>query len=268
MKARTPFFAAVVLVALFAASCFVPHAQMVRDAQDAFSRGSEIENQTKIGLTSADGSGHYEVALGLVQQALRERPNQLVEDGLYGTALTIKALSLWRIDAQDSALVVAKRVEDGKDGDREFEVWPRDRAICTSLRYLVDIDNLGVTARMVTSATTSNELDADLMSHVDPVKEGLRTAAQPLSAKHPLRVYLTAAELELAYVVYTGLNEQAPVNRAKQHVQIYEALRDGALDRFQGLIDGADKGDQDRIGSLRAMKSDYESALLIIATPE
>jgi len=236
----------VVTIALFMffTGCFVPHAQMVRQAQDAFQKGATVENARKFGFKTIDEAGdpmtdetaYYSSARGLIEQALEEAMPGLMRDDLYGTALTIHALTSWRLGDRKTALASAKEVlkiaKDPKSGTR---IWPRDKANCTALDPLIKITDLGVVTSKFDLNSTSTVANDKLMKHVNGIRKELRDSGRSLPEGHPFKIYLAQSELELAYVVYSGLNKMHRNNRDVQHKKTYDKLREDAFAQLQEM---------------------------------
>lgn len=220
---------------LLQAACFVPYAQMVRDAQDAFSKGAQLENLVKLGdgleqLPLEEPDRYYATARGLVDQAVAESKAELERDHLYGTALTIHALASWRLGDKATAQRSAGEVVDlASDPAVATRVWPRDHSICLALESLMLIDDLGVTAGKVGLATTSGEFGSRVIAPVATVVEGLDGAARLLPEGHPARLYLSQAKAELAFVLNRGLTNMSPDNRDHEHIATYDRIRQQAL---------------------------------------
>lgn len=220
------------------AACFVPHAQMVRDAQDAFSKGAELDNRAKLGigedLPGADP--YYSTAYGLIQQALRKSEAKLISDDLYGTAMTIKALAAWQLGDLETAKKTASAVVKLATGSSDStKVWPRDHAVCLALKGLISIDVLAVA---VANVKTADELQSLVFKEVDGINSSIKNAAVELPEAHPLRLYLTQARAELARVVHRGIANVFPRGQHKTaQADKYRSLRQEVLDEMEAQLE-------------------------------
>ena len=79
-------------------------ARYIRQAQDEFSRGAQLENAAfargydiDFNYFAEDTTAAYRISLSLVNRELKENESDLRQDKLYGTALMLKAMCLWRL---------------------------------------------------------------------------------------------------------------------------------------------------------------------------
>ncbi len=129
-------FAAIVLSA-----CATPSA--LRDAQDAFSRAAEIDNRSRTGMFAVTeaaqplnrDAGYAAVIERIDGMTSRER-SHLENDHLLGNALTLRALSLWRLGRFDDARAAAAEI--GKLDPAQLAA--RDEALVDALPALIMID--------------------------------------------------------------------------------------------------------------------------------
>ena len=104
-------------------------ARYIRQAQDEFSRGARLENAALVrgydvdfNHLAEDPGPAYRISLSLVNRELDENEGELRRDKLYGTALMLKAMCLWRLASDRSGqragvegtkvLVLAQSAED------------------------------------------------------------------------------------------------------------------------------------------------------------
>ena len=76
----------------------------IRQAQDEFSRGAQKENAVFVrgydidfNYLAEDPTAAYRISLSLVNRELGKNEGKLRQDKLYGTALMLKAMCLWRL---------------------------------------------------------------------------------------------------------------------------------------------------------------------------
>lgn len=231
----------VLVACTLAGGCFVPHAQIVRNAQDAFSDGATLENRQKyqasaLDLSTLDGAEeHFATARGLAEQALTEFEGELRRDDLYGTTLTVHALSSWRLGDIDASLASAKKVTALAESESaNTRVWPRDAALCRALPDLIKIDALGVTAGAFDQDTSAESFDHDLLKPAKAIRNSLHSTAN-VEAGHSLEVYFALSDLEIVFVVYRGLTQMHKSRRTQSAVADYLAMRSDALDRLGQL---------------------------------
>ena len=78
-------------------------------------------------------SGYASALLSLEKLANNQDETRLRKDGLWGSALTLKALSQWRLGQYDQAIATAQLAKQSA-GD---QTYPRDLALITALPGLV-----------------------------------------------------------------------------------------------------------------------------------
>lgn len=244
---RHPMMTGLALVLLMLTGC-AQHALQIRNAQDSFSQGAELELARKFNIAMAEVANpneeaqrHYAIALGLINETLRDGAADLKRDSLYGVALTIKALASWRLGDINTALQAAREVAamaDSKTG--ENRVWPRDRGICKALEALVKIDAL---AKRATAFEKTPERDkqektlADIISGGEEVQAEIGKVGDDADlAGHPFQVYLAQADCELAYVLFTAtaagvhFNTRIQAGHSESYKQRYQEVRRRALE--------------------------------------
>ncbi len=271
---RLVLFIAIVLAM---SGCSIEHASMVRDAQDALSVAANRENNAKFDFEAAlevttitDPAVGYEEAVGLVNHAIRKANRELKADELYGTALTIRAVALWRLGELQKAESDAQRVlKIANQKDPDTIIWPRDRAICDALVPLMKIDVLGDQAvandfgQEWRDSENDQQKQAAVLSWLEKSKQVATnlvdvTARQPPG--HPIRFYLAQAELELVHVVFVALTNLPTTIRSDSHVTLYHTMRDNALARFDAVIKSVPE-DADGKTHLDRAKSYYQKLL-------
>ncbi len=114
-------------------------------AQNAFSEGAQLENNTQFNTSaaSANSPGHfYSIAYSEIQEALKG-DSKLKRDTVLASAYAIKALSEWKLKRYGAArlsrsLALAELEDYEKNGIRQ----PRDKAVMTALEGLIQIDEV------------------------------------------------------------------------------------------------------------------------------
>ncbi|MGI9592281.1 MAG: hypothetical protein ACR2P8_12990, partial [Myxococcota bacterium] len=193
--------AACLVLWLALVACATP-AKRVREAQDEFNRGASLELTRKtVQGGEAEGSAaafaHYTRARTLATDVIAEHETDLKQNELYGQALTIQALSTWRLGDQRRALegcgrvvALAAEVED------EAAVATRDEAMCRSLRALIDVDNLATQARGLESLPPAERQGklAEILDHAARTRRSLATEAARLPPGHEYHRYVVQAQ--------------------------------------------------------------------------
>jgi hypothetical protein len=233
------------------------HAHQVRDAQDIFSQGAEIDLARKFNLNVPgvnnpvqESHRYYALAVGTVNEAVRGGAADLKQDGLYGTALTIKALSLWRLGDTASSKEVANEVIAlaGRNSDTD-RVWPRDLGICKSLPVLFKIDALADQANdfaMQSPTDRREETIEEIIANADQIQTDLnQIVGDPLLRGHPFQFFLAEARCETANVLQEAAAATAvfPGNAAQKYYAKYNDYRSKALQNLDNVATTHDFGD-------------------------
>lgn len=192
----------------------------IRAAQDSFNQAAAEENRlfaaglsTDVGLLSqSSAAGDYRIALALLDRELDENQEELRRDRLYGTALMLKALALWRLaDLEglnepqlDTDTPTGEGLLAGSDspaGDElmatlallraELEagritLGERDRVLLVALPGLRDHDR-GLRAPDYPAARRFFESALDVMDR--------SLEAESTPKQHPVRIYIRLAQL-------------------------------------------------------------------------
>jgi len=203
-----------VVLAFAAASC--ASARHIRQAQDAFNHAATDENRVfAVGRDAmvaqpsfaSGATNYYRTALALVDRELGDNLADLKQDHLYGTALMLKAMCLWRLaDLEDLAVLGDASAQPSAKGPsarddglsatlqtvrRELDagsitIGERDRVMLFALPGLRDHDR-GLRAKTMDRAraffeSAIDETDkAPGLAHVDE--------------RHPVVIYVRCAQL-------------------------------------------------------------------------
>jgi hypothetical protein len=187
------------------------HVNHLRDAQVAFGQAAELENTTRL---SADNAflnrqlsqapdqaladlvlvrSGYAAALHSLRKADAVR---LSKDRLLGVALTLQALTEWRLGQYEEALATQERAEREAAG----QLMPRDAAILAALPGLVKTDL--AYAEILQTGNNPEENAALLNERIRPRLVGaagavadLDLARSNIAANHPLQIYLIQCQL-------------------------------------------------------------------------
>jgi tetratricopeptide (TPR) repeat protein len=200
------------LVGLAAGCASINH---LREAQDAFNQAAATENALRFDTKASDAaagliavrSGYASALLSLEKLEDSKEQAQLRNDGLWGTALTLKALTQWRLGQFDKAIATADQAKQNA-GD---QVYPRDQAVMMALPGLVKTDQ--AYDKIVRSNTTLVEVEGLLIGERGAVTDIQRARTQT-DKDHPVQVYLLQAQLA-AY-----RNYQVALDRLKNHATV------------------------------------------------
>ena len=250
------------------------HAHQVSDAQDIFSHGAALDLARKFNLDAPgvndpvqESHRYYALAVGTVNEAIRDGAADLRRDSLYGTALTIKALSLWRLGDTASSKKVADEVIAlaGQNSDTD-KVWPRDLGICKSLPVLFMIDALADQAKEFAAQDPNDRKEETIdgiMANAVQTQTALdRIVDDPVLKGHPFQFFLAEARCEMANTLQEAAAATAvfPDNGAQKYYAKYNDYRNKALHDLQNVATAHDLGEgfQARVIKMQA----YYSRLL------
>jgi hypothetical protein len=198
-----------VVVATLVAGC--QHVNYLRDAQDSFTAAAQIETKTRLAGDNAELERQLREApaaaladLASVQsgyasaiQSLRMADaSKLRQDKLLGVALTLQALSEWRLGQHTEALATKARAEK----EAADQIYPRDAAVLAALPGLIKTDL--AYARILTLGTNATENKSVFKTEIEPRLVGEKGAIQDLQAAsakvepgHPIQLYLIQCQL-------------------------------------------------------------------------
>ena len=185
------------LILLLVAGCGT---HRLRQAQDAFNGAAQLEAQSTIENEDATGDplleipqalSQYRIALALTEEALTDYGDRLQSERLYGTALMIKALCLWRIGALDENAdkeAVAEIVTDIENRARESSIvlGTRDRVLLHALP--------GLREHALGLQTKDPERAAAFFESALETLETSLTGEVP--ADHPVRIYIRLSQMK------------------------------------------------------------------------
>ena len=202
-----------VLVAL-AAGC--ADVNRLREAQDSFNQAAATENALRFDTKATDASttglasvrsGYASALLSLEKLENSKDRTQLRNDGLWGTALTLKALTQWRLGQFDKAIATAELARQSA-GD---QMYPRDLAVITALPGLVKTDQ--AYDKILRTNTPLSDIKDLLVGDRGAVAD-IQNARGKVDRDHPVQVYLVQAQLA-AY-----RNFQVALDRRQNHATV------------------------------------------------
>jgi hypothetical protein len=197
-RALAPF---ALLVLLLLAAC---SARRIREAQDAFNQAATAEQQIEAMPTagveglrgSSSAASGYAVALGLLDEELTQNEAALRQEDLLGTALVLKALCLWRIEAlthdTDGASPPSQMSSDefaaieAKASQAGVVLGTRDRVLLAALPGLREHDRALRAADYATASRFFRSAFTVMGSALDTVKP---------PPNHPVRAYIRLAQM-------------------------------------------------------------------------
>jgi hypothetical protein len=200
------------------------HVNHLRDAQNAFNTAAQLDNEIRFAAdrtedayrhaTSPDQAlvqltavqSAYATALHSIRQA---DPAKLRDDQLLGVALTLQAMSEWRLGQYTNALATRDRaLQTASD-----QLMPRDEAILRALPGLVKTDLAydRIVAMGADEAANRTLLDQTIRPRlVGPqgAIEDIAQARHTAPANHPVQIYLIQCQLA-AYRNYQIAHQKA-----------------------------------------------------------
>jgi hypothetical protein len=198
LASRIAVVFAALLLAVWAVGC--ASINYLREAQDAFNQAAAAESTLRFESTSpVDGNASataaawssarngYTSALLSLEKLDAEDQRRLRADGLWGTALTLKALSQWRLGLFDKALVTA----DEARTTASDQVYPRDQALLLALPGLIKTDQA---YDKILRQRPLAEVEALLIGSNGAVAN-LEAARASVDRDHPVNLYLLQSQL-------------------------------------------------------------------------
>ena len=198
----------------------------LRGAQDHFNRAAAEETRLLDAGLAADGglvrqtsaATDYRLALGLLDRELKENEARLRGERLYGTALMLKALCLWRLADLDAAgagpladdLAATLATIRSQQRRHAITLGQRDRVLLIALPGLRDHDQ-GLRAA---DYPTARRFFASALAVLD---EAFTAAAVPET--HPVRVYVRLAQLSTCRAWQTAAYAFLPTREADAEVR-------------------------------------------------
>jgi len=224
-----------VAVLLAASGCTERYLQV---AQDSFSKGAAIENQTKVGTAgdantaqtmplAGDALIYYVDAYQNVRKALDEGQDELDQQGLTASALALRALIAWRLDdlqgsrSGDPDSDDACAANDYRDCSKESsrmalellknqQFFVRDRFMMTILPGLLD-HNLGLRATPAAPRQASEDFRS-AYAHIDAGYSVLGQAPPQVqktgepTVEQELKAYALRAQYQTVLAWYAAID--------------------------------------------------------------
>jgi len=208
---RATAFLYITIIAVLAAGC--ASINQLREAQDSFNQASAAENSARFEANPADTAASlasvragYASALLSLSKIEPKDQHSLQQDGLWGTALTLKALCQWRLGQYSQALNSTAEAQITATN----QVYPRDRALLAALPGLIKTDQA---YSKILNNSPFAEVEA-LLTGPNGAIADIQNARANTDKDHPVQIYLVEAQLA-AYRNFTvamdRLNNHATV---------------------------------------------------------
>jgi hypothetical protein len=197
----------ITVIAVLSTGC--AEVNYLRDAQSAFSEAARLENTLRTNqsptievdddqlLLQTEIRSGYASAIASIDSLDSRQIEALKSDKLWGVALTLKAMSLWRLGNYDEMEIVARDANAlGTD-----QIYPRDKAMLLALPGLRRVNEAHalVAAIIEGSEEEKEKIRKDRLDAVERLVKSasnfLATARQSVSSEHSVRSYLIRSEL-------------------------------------------------------------------------
>ena len=194
----------IILVGLLLTAC--TEVNYLRDAQSSFSEAARLENdlRTQPGLDPQANDllkenevrAGYASAIASINLLQAGQIERLKSDKIWGVALTIKAMSYWRLGDYDQMQNVVNQANQVAD-----QIYPRDKAMLQALPGLRRVDEAHA---IVAAAIEGNEAQRKKLKNerreavarlVERAVQILGEARKSAPAEHALYAYLIQSEL-------------------------------------------------------------------------
>lgn len=204
-------FLAVFFFALLFSSC--AHLVQLDRAQDAFSKGAEIENASRLDPSSISASSpqsYYNIAYTQVNKALQAK-GKLQKVDVLGTTYAIKALSAWKLkyydEARESAIAAKNYIKSGSVSMGAKKSYSRDYYVMEAMDALVTIEATNDSVFLFLDTIRNISTDQTMLLYKELIhndgKTGriedailqLDTISASVSKKHEVRTYFNMSQL-------------------------------------------------------------------------
>jgi len=169
--------------------------ESLREAHDAFNQAAATENAQRFDANPAVSAASlvtvrsgYASALLSISKIDANDEKSLRADGLWGTALTLKALCEWRLGKFDQALDIANKEAGNSTAG---QIFPRDRALLAALPGLIMTDQA---YDKILNKKPLQEV-VDLLTGPSGAIIKIQSARDFVDKDHPVQVYLIQAQL-------------------------------------------------------------------------
>lgn len=232
------------LFALLLSSC--THLMHLDRAQDAFSKGAELENASLFNPASISASSpqtYYNIAYAEADKAL-ETKGKLQKVNVLGTTYSIKALSSWKLKNYDEARNLAKTakryIKSGSADNGLKKNVSRDYAVMEALDALISIEEandsiyslfdpgktvtaevaIGIYKKLIHNSDTKGKIETAIMQ--------LDDISATVNEKHEVRIYFNMSQLAGLKVWSDALSK---IKSLLQQQDAYQANKDWFRDQ-------------------------------------
>lgn len=167
----------------------VSHVIELREAQEQFNLAASLENELELNMEAGDAiamstmvTSSYRQTVQILSDLLDRKGPPLQEDGLLGTAYTLKAYAEWRLGDYEAAVATSTAA-------LEAELFSRDLTLITALRGLIKNDQ--AYNHMQQKDYGYTDIKTLLEEALEDVTKGLATA----SKAGDIRIYLLLSQL-------------------------------------------------------------------------
>ena len=233
---------AVAAIAALATACSfatsVSVTRQLREAQESFSSAAAAENAARtqkmtLAETGAGGAALGSAASGYalaaqIARGLRENEASTLErDGLFCPALTVEAMSLWRLGKRDDARTLAENAGPCRGVDAP----PRDRTLLLALPGLVEADDAYRLSR--DGVHNYETVKANVMGALGKLED----AAADATPRQPVYVYLLTSQLAVLRTWSEAIKSEGLVDPEQSaEFQAYKDKRDELLREYRSVV--------------------------------
>lgn len=235
--------AILVLPSFFLAGC----ASLIKysKAQDHFNAAVEADmaqrfvptpdiNTKTVAVASSQAKGNYALTLKLIREVIDRDKEGLQKDGLYGNALTIKAISEWKTGNYDDACKTAKSaLQVAKKG----QLFPRDHALMVALPGLIKTDQAFFHTMNKDSKKTYEQIKKLIYGNYG-AKKDFEDALALVGDKHPIRIYVMMSELAAIRTLQVAIEKKISDMEGRKEARkvLREKHRDPIFEEFRSTL--------------------------------
>jgi hypothetical protein len=244
LPSRIAVLCSMLLLIVWAAGC--ANINHLREAQDAFNQAAAAENALRFESTSpiADSASaaaatwssarnSYSSALLSIEKLASGDEQRLRANGLWGTTLTLKAISQWRLGMSDKALATV----DEARASASDQINPRDQALLLALPGLIKSDQA---YDKILRQRPLAEVEALLIGSNGAVVN-MEAARASVDRDHPVNLYLLQSELT-AYRNFMVAKDRLDNHAAIPPDHPARAQANAALKELNRLLKSQDAG--------------------------
>jgi hypothetical protein len=220
-------------------------ASKLREAQDAFNQGAQLENSARYvggvpaidpripgsapeGFGALTATAYYRRAVEALDAIGPRERRELERDRLWGGALTLQALANWRLGKWDAALQAALEARG------HVETGTRDHLLVIAMPGLIKHDQ--AYAALAVSSPDTAKVRRLLVGDDHGALSDIR-AARVEAAEHPIDTFLIQAELAVLKNL-KDLERREHPNQAFSRIEEVKKLRRELCDDLAGDPNG------------------------------